>query len=108
MDSSSRKIVAAIAIITLAIIAFKGAQYYVEAEQSNITLGREQVAPREVGADASRIETPQPEPGFSPDVPTPENIPAIDGKPSMVFDNDNFNNDTSANTEKSSAVSTRS
>lgn len=94
MDSSSRKIVAAIAIITLFILGVMAGSYFTGADSSESTAAVEPPEPRSDSDEAaiSAGEAPAADSEFSSDIPKSEDIPAIDGKPSMVFENDSSNN----------------
>ncbi|MFN3620702.1 hypothetical protein [Sphingorhabdus sp.] len=94
MDSSSRKIVAIVAIITVVILAVMAGNIFAEYQQSEITAAVEppkSLTDRDEAAIA-QDKGPEIESGFSTEIPQVEDIPAIDGKPSMVFDNDSSNN----------------
>ena len=91
MDSSSRKIVTFIAIVTIIVMAAMATRSYLDADQSTTA------APVEATED-SAPEAPKPNPAEN--VPNPidempvaapeiEDIPAITGEPSMTFENEN-------------------
>ena len=91
MDSSSRKIVTFIAVVTIIVVASMAIRSYLDADQSTT------VAPPEATED-SAPEAPKREP--SENVTNPidempvaapeiEDIPAITGEPSMTFENEN-------------------
>jgi hypothetical protein len=105
MDSSSRKIVAIIAIFTLTVLAVMAGSFYTKAQNAENTAAVEPPAPLndEAEADKNADTTPKAGTGFSSDVPTAEEIPAITGAPSMVFDNDG-NADTQAAQESSKST----
>lgn len=102
MDSSSRKIVALIAIFTITVLAVMAGSYYTNAQNAESTAAVPPPAPLndEAEADKAAGTTPKAGTGFSSDVPKAEEIPAINGAPSMVFDNDG-NADTPAAQESS-------
>jgi hypothetical protein len=91
MDSSSRKIVTFIAVVTIIVMAAMAIRSYLDADQSTTA------APVQATED-SAPEAPKREP--SENVPNPsdempvaapeiEDIPAITGEPSMTFENEN-------------------
>lgn len=89
MDSSSRKIVGIFAIITLTVLAVMAATFYKNSQNVDSTAAVEPPAPLndQAEADMAAGTAPKEDAGFSTDVPKSEDIPAINGEPSMVFDN---------------------
>jgi hypothetical protein len=101
MDSSSRKIVTFIAVVTIIVVASMAIRSYLDADQSKAA------APVEAN-EATAPEAPKREP--SENVPNPidempiaapeiEDIPAITGEPSMTFENENSETRESATPE---------
>ena len=101
MDSSSRKIVTFIAVVTIIVVASMATRSYLDAQQSKTA------APVETN-EATAPEAPKREP--SENVPNPidempiaapeiEDIPAITGEPSMTFENENSETRESATPE---------
>jgi hypothetical protein len=101
MDSSSRKIVTFIAIVTIIVMAAMATRSYLDADQSTTA------APVEATED-SAPEAPKPNPAEN--VPNPidempvaapeiEDIPAITGEPSMTFESENSEARESASPE---------
>lgn len=98
MDNSSRKIVGLIAIVAFTVMAVIIGKSYadsVSAPSDPVA----QTAP-EALSDADEAAAAKDQPAtaaseFSTDVPVPEEIPAINGEPSMVLpsSNDNVSND---------------
>jgi len=91
MDSSSRKIVTFIAVVTIIVMAAMATRSYLDADQ------RTTAAPVETN-EATAPEAPKREPSenvpdASAEMPTAapeiEDIPAITGEPSMTFENEN-------------------
>ena len=91
MDSSSRKIVTFIAVVTIIVMAAMATRSYLDADQSTTA------APVETN-EATAPEAPKPQPSenvpdTSAEMPTAapeiEPIPAITGEPSMTFENEN-------------------
>ena len=91
MDSSSRKIVTFIAVVTIIVMAAMAIRSYLDADQSTAA------APVEATED-SAPEAPKPNPAenvpnTSDEMPVAapeiEDIPAITGEPSMTFENEN-------------------
>ena len=91
MDSSSRKIVTFIAVVTIIVMAAMAIRSYLDADQNTAA------APVEATED-SAPEAPKRQPAEN--VPNPidempvaapeiEDIPAITGEPSMTFENEN-------------------
>jgi hypothetical protein len=90
MDSSSRKIVTFIAVVTIIVMAAMATRSYLDADQSTAA------APVETN-EASAPEAPKRQPSenvtdtsdempvAAPDI---EDIPAITGEPSMTFENE--------------------
>jgi len=87
MDDSSKKIVMIIAAATLGTIAVMAFRNY-----SKPVVEKAQTAKASAPASAkiTPVENPSPTPSPSPspvnDDPTTEDIPAIDGTPSMIFE----------------------
>ena len=101
MDSSSRKIVTSIAVVTIIVMAAMATRSYLDADQ------RTTAAPAEATED-SAPEAPNRQP--TENVPNPsdempvaapeiEDIPAITGEPSMTFENENSEARESASPE---------
>jgi hypothetical protein len=101
MDSSSRKIVTFIAVVTIIVMAAIAIRSYLDADQYTIA------APAEATED-SAPEAPKPQP--TENVPDPidempvaapeiEDIPAITGEPSMTFENESSETRESATPE---------
>lgn len=101
MDSSSRKIVTFIAVVTIIVVASMAIRSYLDADQSKATATVE-------ANEATAPEAPKREP--SENVPNPidempiaapeiEDIPAITGEPSMTFENENSETRESATPE---------
>jgi hypothetical protein len=91
MDSSSRKIVTFIAVVTIIVMAAMATRSYLDADQSTAA------APVEANDDAAP-EAPKRQPtenmtDASDEMPVAapeiEDIPAITGEPSMTFENEN-------------------
>ena len=91
MDSSSRKIVTFIAVVTIIVMAAMAIRSYLDADQSKAA------APAEATED-SAPEAPKPNPAenvpnTSDEMPVAapeiEDIPAITGEPSMTFESEN-------------------
>ena len=91
MDSSSRKIVTFIAVVTIIVMAAMAIRSYLDADQSTTA------APVEATED-SAPEAPKPNPAENVTNPSDEmpvaapeieDIPAITGEPSMTFENEN-------------------
>lgn len=98
MDSSSRKIVTIIAIIAFTVMAVIVGKAYVDSvSEPNI----EAVVPAtealsdgdkaKAADEAANNESAKAESEFSTDVPVPEEIPAINGEPSMILPSSNPN-----------------
>jgi hypothetical protein len=89
MDTASRRLVAVIAICTLLVMAVMAGKYYSNSQDPASTAAVEPPAPLNDEAEAamSADTGQQAASEFSTDMPTAEEIPAIDGKPSMTFDN---------------------
>ena len=109
MDSSSRKIVAIVAIITLTVMAVMAGNFFADSGASESTAAVEPPEPRNDSAEAaiSAGATPNAGSEFSSDIPKAEDIPAIDGKPSMTFENDS-SNDTPVAQESTKGIATPS
>jgi len=101
MDSSSRKIVTFIAVVTIIVVASMAIRSYLDADQSKAAATVE-------ANEATAPEAPKREP--SENVPNPidempiaapeiEDIPAITGEPSMTFENENSETRESATPE---------
>ena len=91
MDSSSRKIVTFIAVVTIIVVAAMATRSYLDAQQSKAA------APVETN-EATAPEAPKRQPSenvpnTSDEMPVAapeiEDIPAITGEPSMTFENEN-------------------
>ena len=91
MESSSRKIVTFIAVVTIIVVAAMATRSYLDAQQSKAA------APVETN-EATAPEAPKRQPSenvpdTSDEMPTAapeiEDIPAITGEPSMTFENEN-------------------
>lgn len=91
MDSSSRKIVTFIAVVTIIVVASMATRSYLDAQQSKTA------APVETN-EATAPEAPKrqptenaPNPSDEMPIAAPEieDIPAITGEPSMTFENAN-------------------
>ncbi len=97
MDNSSRKIVKIIAILALTVMAVIAAKFYVDSvsEPNNPAA---LPAPEALSdSDEAAVTQGQPEKAaseFSTDVPVPEEIPAINGEPSMVLPSSDDNAST--------------
>ena len=91
MDSSSRKIVTFIAVVTIIVMAAMAIRSYLDADQSTTA------APVETN-EATAPEAPKRQPAENAPntsaempiaAPEIEDIPAITGEPSMTFENEN-------------------
>lgn len=91
MDSSSRKIVTFIAVVTIIVVASMATRSYLDAQQSKTA------APVETN-EATAPEAPKRQPAengpnasneMPVTAPEIEDIPAITGEPSMTFENEN-------------------
>ena len=91
MDSSSRKIVTFIAVVTIIVVAAMATRSYLDAGQSTTA------APVETN-EANAPEAPKRQPAENVTNPSDEmpvaapeieDIPAITGEPSMTFENEN-------------------
>jgi hypothetical protein len=91
MDSSSRKIVTFIAVVTIIVMAAMATRSYLDAQQSKAA------APIETN-EATAPEAPKRQPAENVTNPSDEmpvaapeieDIPAITGEPSMTFENEN-------------------
>ncbi len=91
MDSSSRKIVTFIAVVTIIVVASMAIRSYLDADQSKAA------APVEAN-EATAPEAPKRQPTENVTnpidempvaAPEIEDIPAITGEPSMTFENEN-------------------
>ena len=101
MDSSSRKIVTFIAVVTIIVMAAMATRSYIDADQSTTA------APVETN-EATAPEAPKREPSenvpnASDEMPVAapeiEDIPAITGEPSMTFESENSETRESASPE---------
>lgn len=101
MDSSSRKIVTFIAVVTIIVMAAMATRSYLDADQSTTA------APVETN-EATAPEAPKREPSenvTNPSAEMPvaapeiEPIPAINGEPSMTFESENSEARESASPE---------
>jgi hypothetical protein len=101
MDSSSRKIVTFIAVVTIIVMAAMAIRSYLDADQGTAA------APVETN-EATASETPKREPAenvpnTSDEMPIAapeiEDIPAITGEPSMTFESENSEARESASPE---------
>lgn len=108
MDDSSRKIVTIVGILTILILAVMAGKFYTDSSTAESTAAVEPPAPLNDSAEAaiSQVATPNGASEFSTGVPQSENIPAIDGAPSMVLDGaDNTNsNPVAPESSKGTAV----
>ncbi len=88
MDSSSRKIVTLVGILTIVILAVMAGNFYADSGAAESTAAIEPPAPLNDSAEAviSQGTAPSASSEFSTDVPQSEDVPAIDGAPSMVLD----------------------
>ena len=101
MDSSSRKIVTFIAVVTIIVVASMAIRSYLDADQSKAAATVE-------ANEATAPEAPKPNPAenvtnTSDEMPVAapeiEEIPAITGEPSMTFENENSETRESATPE---------
>ncbi len=91
MDSSSRKIVTFIAVVTIIVIAAMATRSYLDADQSTTAApveANEATAPEAPKREPSEnvADTSDEMPVAAPEI---EDIPAITGEPSMTFENEN-------------------
>lgn len=93
MDKSSRKIVAIIAIFTLTVLAVMAGSFYTNAQNADSAAAVEQPAALNDQAEAAISEgaAPTGNSEFSSAVPSSQDIPAINGEPSMTFGNEQTN-----------------
>ena len=90
MDSSSRKIVTFIAVVTIIVMAAMATRSYLDADQSTAAASvetNEASAPEAPKRQPSEnvTDTSDEMPVAAPDI---EDIPAITGEPSMTFENE--------------------
>lgn len=88
MDSSSRKIVTIVGILTIVILAVMAGNFYAGSGTAESTAAIEPPAPLNDSAESAMSQgiAPSASSEFSTDVPQSEDVPAIDGAPSMVLD----------------------
>jgi hypothetical protein len=91
MDSSSRKIVTFIAVVTIIVMAAMATRSYLDADQSTTAApveANEATAPEAPKREPSEnvADTSDEMPVAAPEI---EDIPAITGEPSMTFENEN-------------------
>lgn len=91
MDSSSRKIVTFIAVVTIIVVAAMATRSYLDAQQSTTAAP---VETNEANAlEATKRQPSENVPNTSDEMPVAapeiEDIPAITGEPSMTFENEN-------------------
>lgn len=98
MDKSSRKIVAIIAIFTLTVLAVMAGSFYTNSQNAESTAAVEPPAALNDQAEAAISEgiAPTGNSEFSSDVPSSQDIPAINGEPSMTFGNEQTNDNNPA------------
>jgi hypothetical protein len=91
MDSSSRKIVAIVATLTIVILAVMAGNLYTNSGSNESTAALETPQPSTDSNEAAMAQdsSTAKNAGFSNEVPKSDDIPAINGEPSMVFENDN-------------------
>ena len=91
MDSSSRKIVTFIAVVTIIVMAAMATRSYLDADQSTAAAPVE--ATEDSAPEAPKRQPTENVPNPSDEMPTAapeiEDIPAITGEPSMTFENEN-------------------
>ena len=91
MDSSSRKIVTFIAVVTIIVVASMAIRSYLDADQSKATATVE--ANEATAPEAPKRQPAENGPNASNEMPVTapeiEDIPAITGEPSMTFENEN-------------------
>ena len=101
MDSSSRKIVTFIAIVTIIVMAAMAIRSYLDADQSTTAAPVE--ANEATAPDATKRQptenVPNPIDEMPVAAPEIEDIPAITGEPSMTFENENSETRESATPE---------
>ena len=97
MDSSSRKIVTIIAIVAFTVMAVIAGKFYVDSvgEPSNsVALPATEALSDSNEAAAGKGQPAKADSQFSTDVPVSEEIPAINGEPSMVLPSSDDNAST--------------
>ena len=91
MDSSSRKIVTFIAVVTIIVMAAMATRSYLDADQSTTAAPVE--ANEATAPEAPKRQPAENGPAASDEMPIAapeiEEIPAITGEPSMTFENEN-------------------
>ncbi len=91
MDSSSRKIVTFIAIVTIIVMAAMAIRSYLDAPQNTTAASVE--ATEDTTPEAPKRQPTENVPNTSDEMPVAapdiEDIPAITGEPSMTFENEN-------------------
>jgi hypothetical protein len=91
MDSSSRKIVTFIAVVTILVMAAMAIRSYLDADQSTTAAPVE--ATEDSAPEAPKRQPTENVPNTSDEMPVAapdiEDIPAITGEPSMTFENEN-------------------
>lgn len=93
MDRSSRKVVKFVAIGAITIMAVIAGSYFADPQVPESTAATEPPPPLNDQAEAAISAGSQPSANseFSSDVPMAQDIPAINGAPSMTFENDQAN-----------------
>lgn len=99
MDTASRRLVITIAIFTVIVMSVMAGKFYSDSKEPDSTAAVEPPQPLNDAAEAASSGEPgqQAASEFSTDIPTREEIPAIDGAPSMTFDNTQSDNNDVAN-----------
>ncbi len=101
MDSSSRKIVTFIAVVTIIVMAAMATRSYLDADQSTTAAPAE--ATEDSAPEAPKRQPTENVPNPSDEMPTAapeiEPIPAITGEPSMTFESENSETRESASPE---------
>ncbi|WP_395628270.1 hypothetical protein [Sphingorhabdus sp.] len=101
MDSSSRKIVTFIAVVTIIVMAAMATRSYLDADQS--TTAAPAGATEDSAPEAPKRQPTENVPNPSDEMPVAapeiEDIPAITGEPSMTFENENSETRESASPE---------
>ena len=91
MDSSSRKIITFIAVVTIIVMAAMAIRSYLDADQSTTAAPVE--ATEDSAPEAPKRQPTENVPNTSDEMPVAapdiEDIPAITGEPSMTFENEN-------------------
>ena len=91
MDSSSRKIVTFIAVVTIIVMAAMAIRSYLDADQSTTAAPVE--ATEDSAPEAPKRQPTENVPDASDEMPVAapeiEDIPAITGEPSMTFESEN-------------------